>query len=195
MERRRVAVTGLGVVSPVGNDCAKFFEALLAGKSGIRRLSAGFAGQLAARIGGEVEFDPATRFAKNRLALLDRFSQFALDAAAQAVTDADLAFDAPLKERTGVHVGTGMGGAQTLEANYAELFLEKKERLPPFTVLRGMNNAAAAQISLEYGLQGPNLTYSTACSSSSIARASSGHESTASRASSSKVSGTSGEST
>ena len=100
MNPRRVAVTGLGVVSPVGNSCGEFFEALLAGRSGIRRLSASFAGQLVARIGGEVEFDPATRFKKSRLGLLDRFSQFALDAAAQAVADSGLTFDLSLKERT-----------------------------------------------------------------------------------------------
>lgn len=169
MTRRRVAITGLGVVSPVGNNCDEFFEALLAGRSGIRRLSASFAGQLSARIGGEVEFDPETRFARSRLALLDRFSQFALDAAAQAVRDAGLTFDGTLKERTGVFVGTGMGGAHTLEAGYTDLFVHGKDRLPPYTVPRGMNNAAAAQISLEYGLQGANVTYSTACSSSAIA--------------------------
>jgi 3-oxoacyl-[acyl-carrier-protein] synthase II len=100
---RRVVVTGLGVISPVGNDCDAFFDNVFAGKSGIRRVSASFAGDLAARIGGEVEFDPATRFAKRRLALLDRFSQFALDAAAQAVKDAGLALDAPLNEVRSTH--------------------------------------------------------------------------------------------
>lgn len=169
MNPRRVAVTGLGVVSPVGNTCGEFFDALLAGRSGIRRLSAGFAGQLSARIGGEVAFDPPTRFAKSRLLLLDRFSQFALDAAAQAVADAGLTFDPPLRKRTGVFVGTGMGGAQTLETGYVDLFLDKKERVSAYSVPRCMNNAAAAQISLDHGLQGPNLTFSTACSSSAIA--------------------------
>jgi len=166
---RRVAVTGMGVVSPVGSSCDQFFDNLLAGKSGIRRLSASFAGGLSARIGGEVEFDPAVHFPKAKLGLLDRFSQFALVAAAQAVLDSGMALDDKLQERAGVFLGIGMGGAQTLEAGYSELFLQRKERLPPFTVLRTMNNAAAAHISMDFGLRGPSYTYSTACSSSSIA--------------------------
>jgi 3-oxoacyl-[acyl-carrier-protein] synthase II len=165
---RRVAVTGLGVVSPVGNNCNSFFDALLAGQSGIRRLSASFARELTICIGGEVDFDSATRFPKGKLALLDRFSQFALHAAGEAVSDSGLTFDAALKERTGVFVGTGMGGAQTVESGYSDLFIEHK-RLAPYTVLRAMNNAAAAQVSMEYALQGTNVTFSTACSSSAIA--------------------------
>lgn len=166
---RRVAVTGLGVLSPVGNGWEQFFGALLAGKSGIRRLSAGFAQQLSTKIGGEIDFDPALHFPKSKLSLLDRFSQFALVAAKQAIGDSGLAFDERLQERTGVFLGTGMGGAHTLEAGYEDLFLQKKDRLPPYSVLRGMNNAAAAHISIDYGLCGPAYTYSTACSSSAIA--------------------------
>ncbi len=169
MNPRRVAVTGLGVVSPVGNTCDEFFDALLAGRSGVRRLSAAFAAELTARIGGEAAFDAPTRFAKSRLLLLDRFSQFALDAAAQAVADAGIVFDPSLRKRTGVFLGTGMGGAQTLETGYVDLFVDGKERLSAYSVPRCMNNAAAAQISIDHGLQGPSLTFSTACSSSAIA--------------------------
>jgi 3-oxoacyl-[acyl-carrier-protein] synthase II len=166
---RRVAVTGLGVVSPVGNDCTRFFDNLLAGKSGIRRLSASFVDQLSNKIGGEVDFDAAAHFPKAKLNLLDRFSQFALHAAAQALGDSGLVFDERLRDRTGIFLGTGMGGAHTMEAGYADLFLDHKDRLPPFTVLRGMNNAAAAHISIDFNLRGPSSTYSTACSSSAIA--------------------------
>ena len=166
---RRVAVTGLGVVSPVGTGCQQFFDTLLAGKSGIRRLSAEFCDQLSAKIGGEVDFDPARHFAKQKLSLLDRFSQFALVAAKQAIDDSGLVLDERLQERTGVFLGTGMGGAHTLEAGYEDLFLQKKDRLPPYTVLRGMNNAPAAHVSIDFGLRGPVYTYSTACSSSAIA--------------------------
>lgn len=169
MDPRRVAITGMGIVSPVGNDCTTFFDNLLAGRSGIRRLSAGFAGQLAANVGGEVEFDAAARFPKTKLGLLDRFSQFALEATAQAIRESGFEPDVSLKARTGVYLGTGMGGASTVEAGYEELFRQRKDRLPPFTVVRAMNNAAAGHISIDYGLRGPGITYSTACSSSAIA--------------------------
>jgi 3-oxoacyl-[acyl-carrier-protein] synthase II len=166
---RRVVVTGMGVMSPVGNDCNAFFDNLLAGRSGIRKLSAKFAGRLTANVGGEVDYDPAARFPRPKLSLLDRFSQFALEAASQAIHDAAIEFEDSLKDRTGVFVGTGMGGASTIEAGYEEIFLGGKDRLPPHTVPRAMNNAAAGHISIDHGLRGPSFTYSTACSSSAIA--------------------------
>jgi beta-ketoacyl-acyl-carrier-protein synthase II len=166
---RRVAVTGLGVLSPVGNGCGPFFDALLAGRSGLGRLSADFSGQLSARIVGETEFDPAQHFPKPKLNLLDRFSQFALVAAQEAIRDSGLVFNERLQERTGVFVGTGMGGQGTLESGYEDLFLKKKDRLPPYTVLRAMNNAAAAHISIDFSLRGSTLSYSSACASSAIA--------------------------
>jgi len=166
---RRVVVTGMGVMSPLGNDCNEFFDKLLQGRSGIRKLSASFAGYLAANVGGEVEYDPVSRFPRPKLALLDRFSQFALEAAGQAIRDAGIDFEESLKDRTGVFVGTGLGGASTIEAGYAEIFLGGKDRVPPHTVPRTMNNAAASHISIDHGLRGPSFTYSTACSSSAIA--------------------------
>lgn len=169
MVPRRVVVTGMGVVSPLGNDCGMFFDNLFAGRSGIRRLSSAFAASLPVGIGGEVDFDAAAHFSKAKLGLLDRFSQLALGAAGQAIRDSSLQFDESLGSRTGVFVGTGMGGAGTVEAGYEELFLQRKDRVPPYTVPRGMNNAAAAHISIDYKLRGPNVTYSTACSSSAFA--------------------------
>jgi 3-oxoacyl-[acyl-carrier-protein] synthase II len=166
---RRVVVTGMGVITPLGNDCDTFFDKLLEGRSGIRKLSAAFAGQLTANIGGEVDYDATSRFPRPKLALLDRFSQFALDAAAQAIRDAGIDFEESLKDRTGVFVGTGLGGASTIEAGYAEIFIGGKDRLPPHTVPRTMNNAAAGHISIDHGLRGPSFTYSTACSSSAVA--------------------------
>lgn len=168
MNPRRVVVTGLGVVSPVGNERDTFFDNLLAGRSGIRRLSSSFASRLVANIGGEVDYDPAARFPKAKLALLDRFSQFALEAVAQAIRDSGIEFTESLKGRTGVFVGTGMGGARAVEAGYEEIFLHDKDRLAPHVVVRAMNNAAAGNISIDYGLRGQNVTYSTACSSSAI---------------------------
>ena len=162
-------VTGLGVISPVGIGRDVFFESLLACRSGIRRLSAEFMPRLATRIGGEADFDGADFFPKAKLALLDRFSQFALVAAREAIEDANIAADDPRKDRTGVYIGTGAGGALTTEGGYADLFTQGKDRLPPYTVVRAMNNSAAAHISIDYSLRGPSLTYSTACSSSAVA--------------------------
>ena len=140
MNRRRVVITGMGVMSPVGNDCDTFFDALLAGRSGIRKLSAKFAGRLTADVAGEVDYDPAARFPRPKLAFLDRFSQFALESSAQAIRDAGAEFEESLRDRVGVFVGTGMGGAGTLEAGYEELFLAGKDRLAPHVVPRTMNN-------------------------------------------------------
>lgn len=166
---RKVLVTGLGVISPVGNGRDVFFGALVAGQSGIRRLSVDFMPRLASKIGGEVRFEAAEFFPKAKLALLDRFSQFALAAASEAIEDAGIEASDPRKARAGVYLGTGVGGAQTTEGGYAELFSQGKDRLPPYTVIRAMNNSATAHISIDYALRGPSLTYSTACSSSAVA--------------------------
>lgn len=166
---RRVAVTGLGVVSPLGNDTASFFAALEAGRSGIRRLDLPFAGRLSTRIGAPVAFEASAHFSPPQLRMLDRVSQLALVAAAQAVDQARWRLEDHERERAGVFVGTGMGGGQTSDDSYRALYAEAATRLPPYAVLRAMANAPAAWIGIEYGLSGPNLTYSTACSSSSVA--------------------------
>lgn len=171
---RRVAVTGIGVISPLGNDPDTFFDTLVRGDSGIVRLPRrpnSPAGEPPSDdcIGGAAKFDGAGYFPAPRLRMLDRVSQFALVAADQAVRDADLAFEARDRERSGVFVGTGMGGAQTTDDGYFALYAEGSDRVKPYTVLMAMNNAAASWIGIEYGLLGPNLTYSTACSSSAVA--------------------------
>ena len=174
---RRVAITGIGVISPLGNDPAEFFSGLTGGRSGIGRLPApavgrsgrSVSGPPATHIGAAVSFDAAGFFAAPRLRLLDRVSQFALAAAAQAVGDAKLAFEQTDRQRAGVFIGTGMGGAQATDDGYFTLYGEGSERVKPYSVLMAMNNAAASWIGIEYGLNGPNLTYSTACSSSAVA--------------------------
>jgi len=174
---RRVAVTGIGVVSPLGNDVDSLFENLARGHSGIgvlpapARAPAGTPGPAAVRkhVGAAAAFDGARLFPAPKLRMLDRVSQFALAAAAQALRDAGLTFDEANRERTGVFIGTGMGGAQTTDDGYFTLYAQGSDRVQPYSVLMAMNNAAASWIGLEYGLRGPNLTYSTACSSSAVA--------------------------
>jgi beta-ketoacyl-acyl-carrier-protein synthase II len=172
-----VAITGIGVISPLGNDSDLFFDNLLRGRSGIVSLptttNAPTGGPTAQNprdhIGGAVAFDAARHFAAPKLRMLDRVSQFALVAADQAVRDAEVVFDGPGRERAGVFIGTGMGGAQTTDDGYFTLYAEGSERVKPFSVLMAMTNAAASWIGIEYGLVGPNLTFSTACSSSAVA--------------------------
>ncbi len=166
---KRVAITGMGIISPLGNRCEDFFSNLAAGKSGIRRLSAESDKRLSIRIAAEADFKAGEHFPDRIARTLDRVSQFAVVAAAQAWKDAGLELSEEEKKRSGVYLGTGMGGAGTLEDSYAQLFLHNARRVHPLTVVMAMNNAAASHISIEHGLKGPCLTYSTACSSSAIA--------------------------
>lgn len=166
---RRVAVTGMGVISPLGNSVGQFFDQLQSGVSGIRRLQNDFSDRLISPIAATVEFDGSSFFPPARNRMLDRVSQFALAAADQAVKDASLDFSEVLLDRTGVFMGTGMGGSQTLEEGYESLYLAQEKSVKPFSILMAMQNAAASWITQEYGLVGPSLTFSTACSSSAVA--------------------------
>ncbi len=165
---RRVAITGLGVVSPLGNGTEAFFAGLTAGRSGVRRLEGPFDRPLASAVGAPVAFEAEDYFPGPRLRMLDRVSQFALVAAGEALAQSH-ALEGLDRARAGVFVGTGMGGSQTTDDGYRTLYGERSDRVKPYSVLMAMNNAAAAWIGLDHGLQGPNLTYSTACSSSAVA--------------------------
>ncbi|HEX7466751.1 MAG TPA: beta-ketoacyl-[acyl-carrier-protein] synthase family protein [Usitatibacter sp.] len=166
---RRVAVTGIGIISPLGNDARAFAAALEAGRPGIAPLTGKFHERLASPVGASVAFDGANRFPAPQLRMLDRVSQFALAAAAQALGESGAVFQDLDLDRAGVFVGTGMGGARTTDESYYTLYGEPSDRLKPFSVLLAMNNAAASWIGMEHGLRGANLTYSTACSSSAVA--------------------------
>ena len=165
----RVVVTGLGVVSPIGSDPDSFFESLIAARSGIAPIEAAFADRLRLPLVAQVkDFDSARHFEKEQLSKLDRFSQFALVAARQAWQGADIKklSDA---EACGTYWGTGLGGAQTLEIGYEDLFVKGLNRVRPLSVIACMPNAAAANVAIEFGLQGPCNTYAMACASSAVA--------------------------
>ena len=166
---RRVAVSGIGVVSPLGNSAAEAFASARAGRSGIRLLDFPFAQGLSTPLAASAEFDEAAHFGSPHLRMLDRFSLFALFAANQAVEDSHRALAGLDRGRVGVFVGTGMGGTTTMDEGYKTLYGCNSDRIKPFTILMGMHNAAAAWIGIEHGLRGPNMTYSTACSSSAVA--------------------------
>jgi 3-oxoacyl-[acyl-carrier-protein] synthase II len=166
---RRVAVTGLGVVAPGGACVDDLFASLMAGRSGVTRLIEPAFESLRSPIGARVQFDAASHFDAQKLRMLDRVSLLALVAAAQAVADAGIDFTRERSERCGVSLGTGMGGAETTDEGYHIIYAERSDRVKPYTVLASMTNAAASWIGIEYGIAGPNLTYSTACSSSAVA--------------------------
>ena len=169
MTVRRVAVTGMGVEAPLGHSIDELFSNLAAGRSGVRVLPISLGQGSHVAIGAPAEFDGRDHFPANRLRMLDRVSQLALTAAARSIADAKVDFASERRERCGVFVGTGMGGAQTTDEGYHTLYAEGSDRIKPYTVLASMTNAAAAWIGIDYALEGPNLTYSTACSSSAVA--------------------------
>ena len=165
----RVAVTGIGIVSPLGNDPAEVLANACAGRSGIHRLEAPFAQRLTGALVASSQFDGAKHFEPPRLRMLDRVSQFACFAAREALVESKIDLAQADRSRVGVFLGTGMGGAQSSDEGYRSLYEARSDRVKPFTVLMGMHNAPAAWIGIEHDLRGPNFTYSTACSSSAVA--------------------------
>ena len=166
---RRVAVSGAGVISPLGHTVDEVWAQARAGRSGVHRLESPFASRLTSPLVASVRFDASGHFDATQSRLLDRFSLFALYAANQAVADSSGALAGMDRARAGVFMGTGMGGTTTMDGGYKTLYGDGSDRIKPFTILMGMHNAAAAWIGIEHDLQGPNMTYSTACSSSAVA--------------------------
>ena len=166
---RRVVITGLGVVSPIGNGLTALSQQVFSGASGVKKIDAQFAEKLDCKLAAQAKFDPAEHFSKHSYSMLDRTSQMALHTSIEAVKHARLNITEDMLPRMGVYVGTGMGGASSVEEGYVRLFKDGASRLKPFTVLMGMNNAAASAIALDFQITGPNQTFSTACSSSAVA--------------------------
>jgi 3-oxoacyl-[acyl-carrier-protein] synthase II len=171
MSARRVAVTGLGMVSPLGASAPASFDALLAGRSGIRLHAPADAPRpLAVPAGVCSAFDPAAALGRARASTIDRYSQLGVAAALEAWRDAGLA-EAPAESRDawGVTWGTGLGGALTFEKGYRDLFITGRDRLPPLTVVQAMSNACAAHLAIALGLGAVCNTYTVACSSAAMA--------------------------
>jgi beta-ketoacyl-acyl-carrier-protein synthase II len=167
---KRVVVTGLGVISAVGNSVEEFFRNLVAAESGIGYITQIDNAPLTVKIAAEVkEFDPNQYFPPKRQDFLDRFAQFAIVAASQALKDSGFTPSEEEKLRFGACVGTGMGGAETLDAGFKQLYQNNAQRMHPFTIPKLMHNAAASHISMEFGCKGPSLSVTTACSSAANA--------------------------
>ncbi|MEI7024278.1 beta-ketoacyl-ACP synthase II [Paenibacillus sp. y28] len=161
----RVVVTGLGIISPLGNDAGTFWDHLAAGKSGISAIQSFDTARHKSQIAGMVQnFDAEALFGRKEARRMDRFCQFALAAAQQALEDAGLSLDEADRERIGVYVGSGIGGIQTLLDQHHTMLQRGPERVSPTLVPMMIANMAAAMISIRFGLTGPTLAPATACS-------------------------------
>jgi nodulation protein E len=169
---KRVVITGAGTINALGHSVAATCDALREGVCGIGPLEIRDVERLQIRIGGQVRgFAPEGRYTRQQLSLYDRFTQFAIVAAHEAITQSGLVFEGALGARTGVVLGTAGGGVATWDDNYRTVYQEGKNRVHPLVVPKLMNNAAASHISIEWHLQGPSFTVSTACASSNHAMA------------------------
>ncbi|MGY9033905.1 MAG: beta-ketoacyl-[acyl-carrier-protein] synthase family protein [Rhodobacterales bacterium] len=167
---RRVVITGAGTINPLGHDVAATFDAMKNGRCGIGPLDIRDVDRLSIRIGGQVrDYDETTHFNRQQIALYDRFTQFTLLAARQAIAQAGLVFAGDLADQSGVILGTSGGGLNTQDENYRVVYEEGKNRVHPFIVPKLMNNAAVSQVSMEFNLRGPSFTVATACASSNHA--------------------------
>jgi len=165
MNRRRVVITGLGCVTALGESADKLFAALCEGKSGISTIESFDVSAYPVKFGGEIRsFDVAKYIDRRESKRMDRFTQFAMAAAMQAVNDSGLDFSKEEPFRCGVIVGTGIGGIKEIEEQHIRL-LKKGPKISPFTVPKLMANAAGGNIAIRYGLQGPNICTVSACAS------------------------------
>jgi len=166
MSRRRVVITGLGVVSSIGLGKEAFWRALLAGQSGIKRIRSFDASLYASQIAGEILDFPAEEFFPcGAISRLSRASQLALVASQMAREDAHMDCKCCESDRVGTVIGTSLGGAEVYENQLRRLIETNPRRVHPWSVPLIMANAPAAEIAIRYGLKGPNMTISTACSS------------------------------
>ena len=166
---RRVVITGLGAVSGLGLNATTFWQALIAGQSAIKPLNPPIE-DIKISIGAMVpEFDHGCHFSPDELALLDRFSLFAVIAAREAVDDAGLCSGEDSITRAAAIIGSGCGGKHTDEATYDQLYKQQRSRAHPLTIPKGMPSAAASMVSKHLGIRGPTFSLASACSSGSHA--------------------------
>jgi 3-oxoacyl-[acyl-carrier-protein] synthase II len=171
MIKPKVLVTGMGVISPIGNSAETFTQSLLEGKSGVRRITLFDTAGFDVTIAGEVkDFDPSLWIDKREARKMARFTQFAAAASAQALEQAGLLTESGRKltadpERCGIVLGNGIGGFEVVSEAFRKLFDAGPRRMPPLTVPMMIGNEAAGNISMIYGIKGPAYTQVTACAS------------------------------
>jgi nodulation protein E len=167
---KRVVITGAGTINPLGHTVPATLQAMREGRCGIGPLEMRDVDRLSIRIGGQVkDYDPDSHYNRQQQALYDRFTQFTLIAAGQAIAQAGLEFAGQLAAEAGVVLGTSGGGLTTQDENYRAVYEDGKNRVHPFIVPKLMNNAAASHVSMEWNLKGPSFTVATACASSNHA--------------------------
>jgi 3-oxoacyl-[acyl-carrier-protein] synthase II len=168
--QRRVVVTGVGIVTPLACEINAFWTRLCAGESGIHVLTTLDASSYKVHFGGDIpDFDVSEHCEPREAKRLDRFTQFAVHAGAQAVADSKLDFDTIDRGRCGVILGSGIGGLWEIETQIERMLTRGPDRVSPFTVPKMMLNAAGGNLSITYGLRGPNYAVATACASATNA--------------------------
>jgi 3-oxoacyl-[acyl-carrier-protein] synthase II len=171
LDKRRVVITGLGAITPLGNSTSAFWQGLASGASGVGPCTVFDTSKLPTRIAAEVKgFDPDALFGRREARRMDRYAQMALAAAREALEDAKFPDDPDVRTNTGAIVATGIGGIITIEDTTFEIGPKQAwDRVSPFFVPMLMGNAASAQISMNYGLRGPVFALSSACASANDA--------------------------
>jgi len=169
---KRVVITGAGTINALGHSVDATLAAMREGVCGIGQLVFRDVERLQIQIGGQVHgFEAEGRYNRQQMSLYDRFTQFTLAAAREAIEQSGLVFSGELAAKSGVVLGTAGGGVSTWDDNYRAVYEEGKNRVHPFVVPKLMNNAAASHVSMEWNLKGPSFTVSTACASSNHAMA------------------------
>jgi 3-oxoacyl-[acyl-carrier-protein] synthase II len=164
LSRRRVVVTGLGIISPVGNTVPEAWKKILAGTSGITRITRFDASAFTAQIAGEVKgFDPAQHLSAKEARRFDTFIHYGLAAAIEAIQNSGLDFDREQREQVGVCIGSGIGGLPLIEETHKAVLASGPRKISPFFIPGSIINLIAGQLSIMYGLKGPNLALVTAC--------------------------------
>ena len=167
---RRVVITGVGVISGLGNNAGEFWDAVSVGCSGIRPITKTDVSDIRFKNGAEIRgFDERQHFDDKMLLWLDPFCQYGIVSAREAIADSGIEFDDRLRDRGGVITGNCLGGKTTEGELFRKLYAEGVQRFPPTTIPRAMANAVSSHVSMEFGLTGANFTTSTACSSSNHA--------------------------
>lgn len=170
MAPRRVVVTGLGIISPLGLNLADNWKSLIEGRCAIAPIESVDCTTLRFQNGAEVRgYDPLAHFAGGKDAQIDRFAQFSVIAAREALCDSGLELTPSLREQTAVICGSSVGGQWAIEIGYQDLYLQKRGRVHPLTIPKTMSNAGASHIAMDLGFSGPTYTVTTACSSANHA--------------------------
>ncbi len=165
MNDRKVVITGIGVVSPLGKDISTFWQGLIDGRSGVKRYTAFDSTDFDCQIAGEVtDFNPTEHFKNPKTAKrTDRFTQFAIAASHMAIQDSGIDLDQCDRNRCGAMIGSGIGGLESMEKEAQRLYVRGPSRVSPFTIAMMISNMANGIVSMEYDLRGPNMCIVTAC--------------------------------